>query len=244
MKKIKNHLIIFAEQILFFGIVIFLTPTLSYGQKAGAQPSPIPPPQNVKVVNSASEPVPVAGTVTVGNTESQPVPIVGTVNVGNLGTTTLPVSGTVSVQNAGSNPLQVREVNSQALQPFTSLATLAIPANASFIRAKATKPIPAGKRLLVEYISAWCATNPGQRPAMQLNILDANDEDAFFVPRYSFQYQYTDQGGLDHWVISELVRFYTPPGGSIEVKFIRVPTAESVIAFCQLNTSGDLVDLP
>lgn len=76
MKKLEQYLIVFAGQVILFGAVVLLTPDSGHGQPP---PSPGPPTQNVKVVNTPSEPVPVTGSVNVSN----PVTVSGTVNVGN-----------------------------------------------------------------------------------------------------------------------------------------------------------------
>ena len=56
-------------------VVAFVGVSQTFGQKVGAHPSPIPPPLNVKVINTPSEPVPVAGTVNVENLSSRPLSV-------------------------------------------------------------------------------------------------------------------------------------------------------------------------
>ena len=53
--------------------LIAVTPRIGMGQKSA--PSPVPPPMNVKVVNTDAEPVPVTGTVSVSNLGSSPLPV-------------------------------------------------------------------------------------------------------------------------------------------------------------------------
>lgn len=130
MKTLKQSIAIFAGQITLLGAAALFTPYTAQGQKAEAQPSPIPAPINVKVIN----------------TESEPVPVSGTINVGNLGSSPLPVTGTVNVGNLGDSPLPVRDVDNPAWQP---------------VRFSSSFTVPAGKRLVIEYVSAAYSTELG-----------------------------------------------------------------------------------
>ena len=75
MPKFKQSLLTFAGLFALMGAIMLISPSPIYGQKASAQPSPVPPPQNVRVINSPSEPVPITGTVSVANIGSSPLPV-------------------------------------------------------------------------------------------------------------------------------------------------------------------------
>lgn len=72
MFKLKNSLIALFGLILMVGAIAVITPRAIVGQKAAAQPSPLPPPQNVNVINT---PLPVTGTIDVGNLGNNPLPV-------------------------------------------------------------------------------------------------------------------------------------------------------------------------
>jgi hypothetical protein len=72
MFKLKQSLAAAACLLLAFALAAVVGPRTGYGQKAAAQPSPVPPPLNVNVVNT---PLPVTGAVSVGNTADSPVPV-------------------------------------------------------------------------------------------------------------------------------------------------------------------------
>ena len=68
MYKFKQSLLAFACLLALVAAVALLTPRTGLGQK----PTPIPPAQNVNVVNT---PLPVTGTVSVANLGSNPLPV-------------------------------------------------------------------------------------------------------------------------------------------------------------------------
>lgn len=74
----------------------------------------------------------------------------------------VPVTGTVSVSNLGGTPLPVRDVDNPARQPFQANIIEAPP----FIPNPVFFTVPAGKRLVIEYVSAdiqaasQCASAP------------------------------------------------------------------------------------
>jgi hypothetical protein len=102
----------------------------------------------------------------------------------NVVNTPLPVTGTVSVSNLGDAPLPVRDVDNPARQP--------IQANIIEVPPQIPNPVlftvPAGKRLVIEYVSA--------------DIQAANSQ-CVTAPRYSLR---TTTGGvaLNHFFHSEL----------------------------------------
>lgn len=114
-----------------------------------------------------------------GNSQNAPPPL--DVNVVN---TPLPVTGTVSVSNLASSPLTVSDVDNPARQPLQ--------ANIIEVPPQIPNPIlftvPAGKRLVIEYVSA---------------DIQANTQ-CVTAPRYALR---TTTGGvtLEHFFYSELV---------------------------------------
>jgi len=97
---------------------------------------------NVFVSNDAAHPVPVAGSVAVSNTSEKPVPVTGDVGV----------SGSVSVAD-DREPFEIRVDLTDAGATTDS---------GSF-------QVPAGKRLVVEFISARVNVPSGQTPLLSAN---------------------------------------------------------------------------
>ncbi len=93
-------------------------------------------------------------TVVVTNTIAEPVPVQGTVAVTNTPTVNAKQSGpwAVTVENAAANPLNVREV-AAPLQTvmFHSIVEHSAPRSVHFYT------VPAGKRLVVQYINVDAA---------------------------------------------------------------------------------------
>lgn len=72
-----------------------------------------------------------------------------------------PTKNTVQISNSTTNPLPVKIIESGARKPFQTRASVNIPAGDSF--ETAFLPIPAGKRLVIENISAIARCPQGQR---------------------------------------------------------------------------------
>ena len=74
MFNLKRSLSVFAGICLLTLLIAVAMPKSGLGQKL-APPPTVPPPQNVKVINTPEQPVPVTGTVSVSNLGGSPLPV-------------------------------------------------------------------------------------------------------------------------------------------------------------------------
>ena len=184
---------------------------------------------DVRVVNSSAQPVPTAaqGTTT----------ITGAVSISNTPTVNLGPSSTVQLAYTPSNPLPVRDAD-PARQPFqnSASATQDEGTNGSTIT---IATVPAGKRLVIEFLSAVAQMPPGQHLVVcQINTI---------APPF---------GGLTHELLineqpafvngdalfraSQQVRLYANPGSQVRALMTRDSSAGQALFLATL--SGYLVD--
>ena len=119
-----------------------------------AAPLPIdaaPPDRDVRVINTAAEAVPVTGNVSVS----------GSVSVSNTPTVNLGAGSSVAINNTNANPVPVFNTNaSDAFTPFQAVANSTQSGNNVSTVTVAT--VPAGKLLIIEYVSMAAQVPPGQ----------------------------------------------------------------------------------
>jgi hypothetical protein len=205
MFKLKQSLV------LLSGVIAFLV--LSAPAYAQGPPANVPPPQNVKVVNTESEPV--------------------------------PVTGTVSVSNLGGTPLPVRDVDNPARQPF----------QASIIEPPLGTPnpvfftVPAGKRLVIEYVSAEAlALDPDcvTPPRFALTTTAGGTPLAhFFYPENSGTISFSGNTAKVYG-LSRQTRIYADPLTQVKlnVRTDALPLCSYNSAGRDLHISGYLVNVP
>jgi hypothetical protein len=196
MYKLKNSLFALVGLLALVGAISVLTPRSGFGQKASTQPTPIPPPVNVNVVN-----------------------------------TPLPVTGTISVGNLGDSPLPVRDVDNPARQPVSATANCS---ESTGTNCEATiYSVPAGKRLVIEYVSFQARVPFGQVAYMSIT---GGPYFPFSQPAVSFP-------GANVVRFAEQVRLYSEPGTTLVVQGERTGSGLSSTNF-SFFISGYLVDVP
>ena len=126
---------------LIAALVGLLFPALALGAPQN------PPSAPVTVVNTEANPVPITGSTTV----SGAVSISGTVPVTQSGTWNVGVAGTLNAKN-----IDERGRNPFAVQTFCSSSN----SNSCF---SSMPPVPAGKRLVLEYVSAFMQVRTNAR---------------------------------------------------------------------------------
>jgi hypothetical protein len=197
----------------------------AFGQKVRepeAQPSPLPPPINAIIVN----------------TPAQSVPVTGTVNVGNLGASPLPVTGTVNVGNLGDNPLPVRDVDNPVRQPvqFTGQCSQ----TGRLFCLMFSYQVPAGKRLVIEYVSISANAPAGQVVAWGISTNVGGRQVAHFLPNTSPAAEFFEpfaQMGVP-------VQLYADPDPDNPVLMIAARNGEGASVTFRGSFSGYLVNVP
>ena len=136
------------------------------------------------------------------------------------------------IGNRPASPVFVRNVDDPVHKPIQ------IPGGIIFNNGVANTPVfpvPAGKRFVIEYVSARVHLQPGQ-------ILDQFEiwttAGGVMLPH---QLIATPQGNTGISLVSQPVRFYADPGTLISI-FVR-STIQNVVGSGSLSLSGYLVDV-
>jgi hypothetical protein len=134
---------------------------------------------------------PPAVPVIVTNTPANPVPTVA--------------QGTTAVQITNTSPLAVRDVDNPARQPFQGDAT------ASFSgqnEANFFIPVPAGKRLVIEHVTASILVLPGRKAGFIVRTTAGASGNAVFHTMSPIPHGTFANVGYDVFIVSQPVRFY------------------------------------
>ncbi len=210
-------------------IVAAIVGSAEYAQGAGVslQQTLLPGGGGVKdvlVVNTSAQPIPVTGSVGITGTANVNVANSPSVKAQQSGPWTVGISGTANVQviSSVSNPVYVRDVNN-ALQPFTQEFDLAVASNA--LTAVSSFTVPAGRRLVIENVSAEAHVPSGQHARFFV------DESIGHVIPTAFQ---GSLGGQDALAVNAAVKFYFDPG-TVFVQVVRDQSGGTGNAFVTLD---------
>lgn len=129
----------------------------------------------------------------------------------------VPVTGTVSVSNLGGSPLPVRDVDN-GQQPFHRTVPVFYPSGSGGVTTVFT--VPAGKRLIIETVSARAELAPIDTPNIVevLTTLGSNNT-AFHEILVSKQG--LNLNGLSVFVGTHDMRAYADPGTDVQFQFQR-----------------------
>ncbi len=186
------------------------------------------PPQNVRVVNTDVDPVPTLATGT--------TPISGSVSIAG----TPSVTGTITVGNPTSSPVPVRAVDNPANQAFQAEDVLTLDAGVSnnIIVGPA---VPAGKRLVIEHVSATGLLPAGAKLLRAEIGASLNGSFVFhrLVPALDGSI-----GTIDVFAMSTPMRMYADGGTSLHLLAVRDAFSIGSPASVDFSVSGYLVDMP
>ena len=135
----------------------------------------------------------------------------------------------VTVTNTPTNPVPVQEVDNFAKHPFqvgtTSLTNAFNPAGLTLA------VVPAGKRLVVEFISATCSpTGAGGTVPGPLAIISAPATHYIAL---------TPGNGVGRAGVSQMMRLYADPGAKVTLTLF--PSTNAATVACSAAISGYLV---
>jgi hypothetical protein len=149
-------------------------------------------------------------------------------------------TGNIKVHEQGT--ATVRSADNPARQPFRRVLQIGLDGGA--LGGKADFIVPAGKRLVIEYVSAAGNTPVGQ--GVDVDILDGpSPSDVDATPDAALRpTSYPNAGGgVDLFSSSDPVRIYVDPGNHVFVLLARTGgSGESGPVFSQISISGHLVD--
>jgi hypothetical protein len=163
------------------------------------------------------------GEVKVVNTSAQPVPTVVT------------NTPTMKIKTDADNPVFVQDVDSPARQAFQQKLNFNLADGFSEV-CMPIATVPAGKRLVIEYVSAR-VTIPGGHKLRAMNVFTNLNGD--------FAYHHlmpTPTGVFNEYVVGQQVRLYADPNTQVNICASR--DNGDGIAPVLATISGYLVDLP
>ena len=212
-KNFKNLIIIVISFVVLFYV---LAPSLS--QKAPAQGRPPirgGPPQSVTVVNQPSDPVPIQGDVEVTNQLD------------------VSVTNTPTVEVVNTDPVPVRVTNESAFQPWRVFFNLEL-GEGEVSRMVQFPDIPAGKRLVIESVTAQLLVLKEQIPYISLST-----DGFWYNVALSNIGSYAPAQNV--WMATHALKLYAEDYG-----WVRCARAGGGLSpfFATLSLSGYLVDLP
>src|SRR5213083_3739953 len=121
-----------------------------------------------------------------------------------------PSPSNVNVVNTTASPVPVRDVDNPARQPFEAQGMGGFADGASTTGDITIATVPAGKRLVIEYVSMVGAMPLGERILLAGTKDDGTvDDPVVTVPTESGT---NADGTLDYFIASQLVRVYMDPG--------------------------------
>ena len=175
--------------------------------------------------------------VTVVNTTANPVPVV------QQGAVTLSGTPNVNVANTAASPALVRVVGTTT-QPVV-VTKYAGPALAGLSALLYT--VPAGKTLVVEYVSAWVTVGAGGKVYIgQLyngNTASPLSGQVFLIPTFTASADFGASDQVDQYVISQPLKYFVAGGDSITFSsHLDDGTTSGSSATCTIT--GYLVDAP
>lgn len=192
--------------------------------------------------------------VVVINTTAQPVPttaqgitsIAGTVQAEQGGSWNVGITGTPTVQvaNPASAPLLTRDVDRPATQPFLHACTASGAGPNVLSGTSVADLVPAGKRLVIEYVSAAATALPGQVVLVKIKITRppisgvpvSFDHHLVATPQGTFL---TDAV----FVVSQPVRMYADPATDLRLECEVAQDSLSGDLTLNMTISGHLVDV-
>ena len=159
--------------------------------------------------------------VLVINSPSEPVPVTGMVTVGNL----------------GANPLPVRDVDN-GRQPFHETGNNFLSGDSGHAITFFT--VPAGKRLIIETVSARAELAPLDAPNRVELITQLGNKPVFH--RILVSKQGVDLNGQNVFVGTHFIRAYADPGTDVQLEFAHSNASDDALA--SMTISGYFIDLP
>lgn len=218
MNKLKHYLTASVGLILFVSVVALSLPQNGHSSVADDK--------DVRVINTSAEPVPVVaqGTTNVAVTNMP------TVNAKQSGAWNVGIAGTPTVQldDSATNPVFVRDVDRPTAQPFQYEVEVTL--EEGFGGQNAVIPVPVGKLLVIENVSAW-GTAPADQRIQQFAILTHVAPDNVYRPHY-LQFTKQDNGygtANEYTVSSQQLRLYADTPNAY-ARVTRVP-ADGTVTF-------------
>src|SRR5439155_23134862 len=150
----------------------------------------------------------------------------------------------VNVINTTASPVPVRDVDNPAKQPFQAEVVGGFADGASSTGDITIATVPAGKRLVIEHVSAFGTMLPTQKVINGGSEVIWTDPFGIIIVQYHWDSQGSNaDGSRDYFVVSEALRVYANPG-PIQCFAERDSTAGANPNSVTFTISGYLVNCP
>jgi hypothetical protein len=180
--------------------------------------------------------------VTVTNTSSQPVPVTLQGTNAITGSVTVTNTPNVNVQNE----VAVRSTDNPAQQAVQFATSFPLNGSPNFGGLKDDAyTVPAGKRLVIEYVATEFILNGASSTGRGLLSVDVTNPGSFKTPHAlgTSSEAVPCTGSQSCLVISKTVRIYAEPGAKIGFTASGTQTLPPVLSFVSVVVNGHLVDL-
>jgi hypothetical protein len=205
MRNPKYPLLALVAYLALIGVLAISTARPAHTQGG------LPPGKDVRVINTAIEPVPV--------TLKSPSPVPVT------------LQGTAQIDT--SSPIPVRDVSNPALQPFRA-STIDSLDDGTDLGSAGLTTVPAGKRLVIDFVTAAAFLQSGQRASLQITVNGSTWPIAFTQVNLVDKVQMTATQG---------VQIILEPEETLGIRFTR-DGGRSGVANVDVRVSGHYVDIP
>jgi hypothetical protein len=237
MSTLRKISIAFAGVAVSVLAISLLSPSSGYSQ--GGRPEQAPAPaQDVRVVNSPSDPMPMMAQGTTA--------ISGSVMIADMPGVHIANTPTVQVANSPTSPVWVRDLDTTR-QPFHRSVSLLL--EDGDITTQSTFMVPAGKRLVIEYVSGEVVMPAGQTPR-GLHLLPITYTENGFVERIAYRIPLQAQGRFTYWgderdtfTASQRIVLYAEPETDVVIYLTRFGSGTAGRVHLYMGISGYLVDV-
>ena len=168
--------------------------------------------------------------VRVINTQTNPVPVT--------------LTGNLAVDTSTNAPLLVRDVDNPARQPVIRLADDVNVLVGETQASKQMYTVPAGKRLVIEFVSVRTFVDPGQKVFVEVGVSDGQTSyDINLAPTLVGKFPAGNSGLFgDRSAISQQTRLYANAGDTVHA-FVQ-KNDDTGAGQANINVTGYLVDVP
>ena len=167
----------------------------------------------------------------------KPTPSPVSVKVANTDSEAVPITGSVNVANLGSAILRVQDVDHPARQPVQAHA---ICPDDGFRCPLDLYEVPAGKRLVIEYVSFRALIPVGQVAELEISTVVSGQTGLYLLPMT--QPSVNTSGGIPRTSVAQQVRLYADPGTKVRFEGMRNSDTGPQAYF--YSFSGYLVNVP
>ena len=226
----KRYLRLVPSVVLPAAAVAMLLPS----SRTAVSAAPTPPVTPVLVTNTTGQPVP---TVAQGTTE-----VSGSVGISGTPTVNLASGSQVAITNTLTSPVLTRDVDGPATEPFNYFGNMG-QFSSGYAFANAGAPaaftVPSGKRLVIEFVSAFAQIPGGQK--IVFGRIDTTGQSIYLTMTHTGSYLQAGQT-VEGFVSTQRIFAVLEPGTQVfPTAFRDSGTGDGIF---QIQIAGHYVNVP